>query len=478
MTRQTWKVLAVLCAACGLASSAQAQNFGLQLLGQWSREGLPVVDYQSYNDIWAWHDGMGREYAIVGSLDSIYFIEVTNPNQPVLRDVEAGRSAQAIHRDFKTYGHYCYAVADEGPASLQVFDLSFLPDSVHKVYDADKLAQRVHNIYIDGERLYLGTCRLRNGNLVPMRILSIANPVNPKLLLDVYGPELGGSYLFKEVHDMFVRHDTIYASTGNDGLFAMQYHDSMTYSNPDSAWTVWEPNYTMLTWGAVVNYPFRGYNHSSWMGSGSNLLAMADETHGMKLKLIRFSWNDIPEVLSTFGSRHDEGSIPHNPFIHKRQVFVSYYHEGLLVFNISNPGQPRLVAQWDTYPENKDFKGMYGCWGVYPYLPSGYVVASDQVHGLLVFDKSIGIEEDAREDMGLEVYPNPANDWVQVRWRAPGHSADAPVELHALDGRVLYRGSIRANQTLEICTKSLGPGYYLAHVVGPQGRIVRRIAIK
>lgn len=442
-----------------------AQNFGLDSLSNWNRDNLPVIDFEKFNDIWGWHDGNGREYAIMGSLDSVYFIEVTDPKNPILRDVKAGKAQAVIHRDFKTYQQYCYAVGDEGNSTLQIFDMSYLPDSVHKVYDSDEFMYRTHNIFIDTDKLYLGTCRVKSGNIVPMRILSLKNPTKPSFLLDVFGPDIGGTSLFREVHDMFVKNDTIYCSTGDDGLYTLKYSvDTIKKSNSDSTWHELEPKANLINWGAVVSYPGKGYNHSSWLSGNSKYLAMADETHGSKLKLIEFTWYDIPDVKSTFGSRASEGSMVHNPFMHKKKVYVSYYHEGVVVFDIENPNKPELIAQFDTYPDNTNFDGYYGCWGVYPFLPSGNIIASDQLYGLFVFNLAVGVPNVDKDAFSFQVFPNPSSTGSFKIKFSTGSKSVKKIKVYTTSGQLLFEEKTEATETVLNNFKDVKAGVYILQV--------------
>jgi hypothetical protein len=64
-------------------------------------------------------------------------------------------------------------------------------------------------------------------------------------------------------------------------------------------------------------------------------------------------------------------------------VYISYYQDGLQVFDISNPNNPIRIAYYDTYiPENTG--GYAGAWGVYSFLPSGRILISDVQSGLFV----------------------------------------------------------------------------------------------
>ncbi|MEJ2195304.1 MAG: T9SS type A sorting domain-containing protein, partial [Ignavibacteriaceae bacterium] len=79
----------------------------------------------------------------------------------------------------------------------------------------------------------------------------------------------------------------------------------------------------------------------------------------------------------------------HNIFILGNYAHISYYKEGYVVLDISDPTTPKLVGQYDTYLSNG---GTYnGAWGCYPYLPSGYIIISDMVTGLYILNFNSGV---------------------------------------------------------------------------------------
>jgi hypothetical protein len=64
---------------------------------------------------------------------------------------------------------------------------------------------------------------------------------------------------------------------------------------------------------------------------------------------------------------------------------VSYYHDGIVVFDVSDPtniGDP--IAWYDTDTTHADYSGYKGTWGVYPFLPSGTIIGSDVKYGLFL----------------------------------------------------------------------------------------------
>ncbi|HEY3387822.1 MAG TPA: T9SS type A sorting domain-containing protein, partial [Saprospiraceae bacterium] len=151
------------------------------------------------------------------------------------------------------------------------------------------------------------------------------------------------------------------------------------------------PSFSVV--GIVENYPDPGYNHSSWVNEEGNKLVIADETHGSDLKLVDITdpLNISSDDFNTFysellGAGAPGSSIVHNPFILGDLAYLAYYHDGVQVFDISDPENITNIAYYDTYPENTDYTGYKGCWGVYPFLPSGIIIASDQNHGLYVLE--------------------------------------------------------------------------------------------
>ena len=86
-----------------------------------------------------------------------------------------------------------------------------------------------------------------------------------------------------------------------------------------------------------------------------------------------------------FNSNVHPNSIPHNLIIRDNFVYVSYYHDGLQIFDISDPYNPIKAGYYDTYVPN-NHNGYAGNWGVDPQLPSGIILVSDVQSGLFVLD--------------------------------------------------------------------------------------------
>ncbi|MEP7320946.1 MAG: choice-of-anchor B family protein [Saprospiraceae bacterium] len=363
----TLKAIVVLVFSFLISFPIHAQVFEYRTTGlsQWNLG-------NTYSDIWG-YAANGREYAILGSATKIYFFNVTNPNNPVLIK-EFGPYTSTSWREFKTYGHYAYAVSEVDASGLRIFDLQYLPDSVSLVRTTNAFFSTCHMPFIDeaNARLYcLGTNTRSTGVIV----LDLATrPDSPSVVINQPLPR---GY----VHDAYVRNNILYASHGGSGLSI--YNCSGTSCGPE-----------------LMSYIPGGYNHSSWINPAGTYLVNATETQNAPLRLIPLtSATSIePANIKPFksktlreqypgGNPADTLSIGHNPYFVGNIVYASYYTDGVQIFDASNPNNIKRIAYFDT---DRSVPASYsppfrGCWGVYPFLPSGNILASDIQSGMWIF---------------------------------------------------------------------------------------------
>jgi hypothetical protein len=75
--------------------------------------------------------------------------------------------------------------------------------------------------------------------------------------------------------------------------------------------------------------------------------------------------------------------VPHNTHVIGNYLVTSYYTDGVTIVDASDPYNLIEVAYFDTSPQYEG-DGYNGCWGAYPYLPSGLILATDRQNGLHV----------------------------------------------------------------------------------------------
>jgi hypothetical protein len=84
------------------------------------------------NDIWGWTDSLtGAEYALMGMTTGTAFVNVSDPENPIVLGRLPTQTVASVWRDIKVYGDHAYIVADRaGRHGLQVFDLTRLRNAI------------------------------------------------------------------------------------------------------------------------------------------------------------------------------------------------------------------------------------------------------------------------------------------------------------------------------------------------------------
>ncbi len=430
------KIILAILTVLQVSLSLAQNSFNMDSLFNWQDPFLipSSAHFNTYNEIWGYAKS-GAEYAIIGSSAGTHIFDVTVPSASAEVEFIEGAvtGAAIVHRDYHDHDDYLYMVCDEGPSTLQIADLRFLPDSAPVVYDSDALFPRSHNIFIDTSSARMYVC----GGTLPFAVYSLENPTAPTLLVDC-AADIPFWSAIGYVHDTYVRGDTAYLNAGFEGLYVVDFSDLN--------------NIQML--GSIDVYEQSGYNHSGWLMKDQPYYALADETHGMDVKILDVSDFTDMEVEDTIGANVHQFSIPHNLIYRDNLLFVSFYFDGLYVFDCTNPEHPILAGFYDTSTETHQ-NGVYrGCWGVYPFLPSGNILASDMQTGLWVFgSESLSGVEDASSNQDFNVYPNPTSEFVFI----PAPMIGAQYELIDVKGAVMSVGVLGNILSLE----NIPEGLYL-----------------
>ncbi|MDG1440550.1 MAG: choice-of-anchor B family protein, partial [Flavobacteriales bacterium] len=312
------------------------------------------------NDIWGWVDSAGNEYAIVGTNEGTSIFDLSNPSFP--QEVLFVQGMNSIWRDVKTYGNYAY-VTTEALNGLLIIDLSNLPDSTNTstyLYTGPANAQwqSAHNLFIDdrGYAYIFGANRGSGGAI----ILDLnQDPTNPVEVADI-----NNWYC----HDGMAKGDTLFLANGNNSIF--------------SIWDVSVPSSpVLLAQNQTVGY----YSHNIWSSDDGNYIYTTEEDNGGHLS--EFDITDFNNIDLTDKIQAEPGNnvMPHNAFYMDDYIINSYYTTGIQLFDVKSKGNIVNVGHFDTSP-NYSGPNSNGCWGVYPYLPSGLIIASDIEEGLYVLN--------------------------------------------------------------------------------------------
>ena len=312
------------------------------------------------NDIWGYTDEMGNEYAIVGCMDGTSIVDVTDPSNPV--EIQWFPGSNSIWRDAKVYDDYAY-VTTEASDGLLIIDLSPLPGpgplptNTYFGPSGDQW-QAAHNLWQADGYVYIFGADRDNGGII---ILDVAtDPMNP---IEV------GSFEEWYCHDGYVRNDTGYFSHINDGFFSIvDLSDKANVQLSD-------------VFGTLATTD--NFTHNCWPSDDGTVLFTTDEVSDGYIGSYDISDPANPFFLDQIQSNPGNDVIPHNSMVLNNYLITSYYADGVVVHDISDPNNLVEVGYWDTSP-NYSGGTFNGCWGVYPYFPSGNIVASDTEEGLYI----------------------------------------------------------------------------------------------
>lgn len=331
---------------------AQLQNINFQLRATMDFPGQTLANVCGY-----WQGG--KEYALLGGSKGLIIVDITNPAAP--QQIVQIPGPDNLWKEIKVYSHYAY-VTSEGGQGLQIVDLSALPSAnlTHHYYTGDGAIagqlDRIHALHIDVTKGYLYAF---GGQLFggAAKVLD--------LNVDPYNPKYVGSFTqLGYIHDGYVDNDTLYACHINAGIMSVVNMANKT--NPEVLGTVETPG---------------KFTHNAWITDDRKHVLTTDEAAPSFLASYDVSDPSNLQELDRISPNNGNGTYVHNTHILNDYAVTSWYTSGVLIVDAHRPQNLITVAQYDTYTGNNlEFEG---CWGAFPYFPSGTVIASDIEPGQL-----------------------------------------------------------------------------------------------
>jgi choice-of-anchor B domain-containing protein len=336
--------------------------FSLSSFSQLNMSYLGKLDYDllhnaGANDVWGYVDETGIEYGLVGTTEGTGIVDLSDPTTPLEIFWEPG--TYSTWRDLKTHGDYAY-VTTEALQGLLIIDLSPLPASAALTtsYYTGPVADEwrsAHNLYVDpaGYGYIFGANRGNGGVIILDLFTDPLNPIEIGVFDDWY------------VHDGFVLGDTMYLAHINEGT--MSVVDISDRTNPILLGTKTTPN---------------SFAHNIWASDDGNFVFTTDEKPYSYITAYDVSDPTNIVEVDRIQSSPGIGVIPHNTHVFGDYLVTSHYADGVVIHDATYPYNLVEVGYYDTYPGQT--AGYDGCWGAYPFLPSGIVLATDRSEGFFV----------------------------------------------------------------------------------------------
>jgi uncharacterized protein (TIGR03437 family) len=336
------------------AITAQAQTT-LKFLGRID----PFDGDNRYGDVWA--EG---KYAYLASYNGtgVMIIDISDPTNPKMAGFynpsEGGRFQDVVV--INGIGYF----GSENRGGLHIVDVRnpANPILLSQVNTDQSGHPNVHEIFVAEGVLYESDSRT---NIV--KVFDVKNPAAPVFVRDIFASD-------PRVHAAVVINGRLFTS-GLGGKTDI-YDVRRILMEPPA-------HLGVIDSGAG--------SHSSSASNDGKTLAVARETPDGDVRLFDITNPSNATLISTISAQSlgIDAFSPHNPYIVGNLLFVSWYQAGLILIDISNPSQPRLVGIYDT--SSAPSNGFDGCWGVYPFLGFDRVLLSDMDGGLFIVDATAAI---------------------------------------------------------------------------------------
>ncbi len=311
------------------------------------------------SDIWGYVDDQGIEYAVIANYENVLIFSLQDHSNPILlANIPVPGSAW---HDIKSFDKYIYHVSENGTDGITIIDMTNVSNITYEVYEpsmnSDQRLLSAHNIFID-EFGILYVC----GSNVEGGTLFFDLNINPK------EPPLIGHEHSQYTHDIFVKNNIMFSSQIFIGKLLI--FDVSNKANPQKIGEIETSN---------------SFTHNSWGSDDGNYIFTTDERENAFLEAYDISdLTNIDRVDKINSETNQPYVIPHNTHYRDGFLFTSWYTDGLVVTDATRPDILVNVGRYDTILE--EAIGFDGCWGVYPFFPSGIIIASDISNGLFVLE--------------------------------------------------------------------------------------------
>ncbi|MFU8822502.1 MAG: choice-of-anchor B family protein [Gammaproteobacteria bacterium] len=355
-----------------------AGDFSCSGVSLHKRVPLSAMGGTAGNDLWGWVDpATNAEYALMGMNNGTAFVDITDPENPVVIGRLPTQTVASAWRDIKVYQDHAYIVADgAGAHGMQVFDLTRLRDAIPpQTFIADHVHTgfgSAHNIAINedsGFAYAVGSSTCHHGLIM----MDLSTPNNP---------------LFMGCHAESPTHDTQCVMYHGPDLVHLSREICFS-SNEDHVAIVDVTDKADPVTLSIVTYPQLGFVHQGWLTEDHRYFLLGDEfdelAFGVPTRTHVFDVSELDDPVYLYAFESATAAIDHNLYIVGNRVFQANYAAGLRVLEFGDLSNREIeeVAFFDTYPAS-DAPVVTGAWSAYPFFPSGNVVVSDMQGGLFI----------------------------------------------------------------------------------------------
>ncbi len=324
----------------------------------------PTAGRYRYSDVVA--DGNFAYMASWFTSGGVQIFDISNPDAPKFVSSYAPSGTSKNMQGIAVQNGIGYFASDTG-GGVHIVNLAdpTHPVQITRITSAQGGYDSVHDLTLDGNgHLFIPNYRFSS----TVQVWNVMNPAAPFLETTMVGTDPSS------VHDVTIK--------GNRLIMA--------------GWSgsvdIWDITNIDLQTPVLLGSFFSGINtqNISVTDDGNYLVCPRELVSNGEVKIFNIS-NPASAVQVASLEQPTLGiqaSSPSETKIMGNLLFVSWYQQGMVVFDITDPTHPVMVGNYDTWP-GASFSvngGGDGDWGVWPYQGLDRVLVSDRATGLYIMD--------------------------------------------------------------------------------------------
>lgn len=367
------------------------------MAGQYPCDGIDYLSFMSIEELggelgagsaanlWGWKDPeTNKEYVIFGLTDKTAFVDVSDPENPVLIGNLPNQTTVTPdkYRDIKVYQNYAFIIADENSEhGMQVFDLTELRDVMTPTVTFTTTAYfgefgNAHNLHINEDSGYAYILRTTAPDLCASAVymVNIQKPLKPTDAGCINDGGAASDTMCVMYHgpDPEFQNKEICATASDDNIVV---HDVSDKANP-----------VLL---ADLDYSNIKRAHNTWFTDDHRYFLssdMYDETEfGLNMRIFAWDLSDVdnPQLIDIYDA--DYTASDHNLWIKGDYAYIGNFHAGMRMLDISalkDGGEMTAGPFLDLFPKDDNASHHGGVWAVYPFFESDTIAISDKTAGM------------------------------------------------------------------------------------------------
>lgn len=329
---------------------------GMRLLANWDPH--PHL----YADVWA--DGNIAYLGHLFNQGGVDIIDISDPRNPVLLSTFLGTGGDNELRDvWARDGVALFSSDHPSTGGVYVVDVSTpsVPRQLARITAAIGGSNRVHGFTVDGNHVYTVD------TVSPVvRVFDISVPASPRHVRNITSPT------GQAIHGVTVQDGRLYTAViGGAGFVDIFDVRDVAAGAP-----------------LIASFPSGRGTHEVWPTDDGQYLAVAHEFVGGDVHLYDIRNPALPVRVSTIALPAPATYSAFGVVIQDNLMYVTWTDAGLRIFNIADPANPVLVADYDTFPGSSG-GSLNGNWGVFPFFGPDRILASDITHGLFILSMDV-----------------------------------------------------------------------------------------